>query len=254
MTLILNEIHILNGLQDSFIVAGADRRITNPDGSYHSSEKKLFNIPYLNGTISFFGLAEVFPGGKRTSLSTWLPNFINRQSSAKDLLTFCKELWEELNGIVPGSLLDCKVSGFHISGYTREGYPDFWFISNIGRLEQFYYADLKSRYNFPESHFLGRDAKKELGWDGKNPLSAKNSVYFYRNGDFRAHALAFGVIDEIYKRFSQFPDFKPIITIEQYSEYIKFKFDVVSFLYKKWAKKVIIGRPIDVILIKKPAL
>jgi hypothetical protein len=52
MTLVLNEIYLLNGLGKSFIVAAADRRISKPNGTYDSTRRKLFPIPYLNGAVS----------------------------------------------------------------------------------------------------------------------------------------------------------------------------------------------------------
>lgn len=72
MTLILNEIHVQNGLNETLLVAAADRRVSNPDGSYNSLQRKLFTVPYRNATISYFGIAEVFPSGKREYLSEWL--------------------------------------------------------------------------------------------------------------------------------------------------------------------------------------
>jgi hypothetical protein len=158
-----------------------------------------------------------------------------------------------LNTIVPDSILCQHPSGFHISSFTQDGYPDFWFVSNIGELNGFSYSNLQPKYQFPASHFLDRDAKNDLGWDGKNPLSAKNGCCIYRNGDFRAHALAFEALDEIYLRLSSFPDFPQIQKIQQYQEFTKFKFEVIAYFYKKWAKKAIIGRPIDVLVIEKPA-
>jgi hypothetical protein len=164
----------------------------------------------LSATVSFFGLAEVFPGGVSIPLSTWLKNFIRQQTSAKDLSTFSRNLWNEMNRIVPASILCQNPSGFHLSGFARNSYPDFWFLSNIGGLNGFSYSDLKPKYQVPESHFLERDAKKDLGWDGENPSTAKNGRCIYRNGDFRAHALAFETLDEIYVRLSEYPDFPKI--------------------------------------------
>ena len=80
MTLILNEIHLLRGLEKTMLVAAADRRISMPDGSYHSTQRKLFRIPYLNGAVAYFGLAAVYPGGRQAYLSTWLSDFIRRHA------------------------------------------------------------------------------------------------------------------------------------------------------------------------------
>ena len=54
MTLITNEIHMLDGFKKTILVFAADRRISKLDGSFDSNRKKLFEIPYLNAGISYF--------------------------------------------------------------------------------------------------------------------------------------------------------------------------------------------------------
>src|SRR5206468_10960061 len=85
MTLITNEIHMLDGFKKTLLIFAADRRLTNPDGSYAGSKRKLFPIPYLEAGISYFGLAEVFPKRGRGYLSDWLKDFIIKQSLLKSL-------------------------------------------------------------------------------------------------------------------------------------------------------------------------
>ena len=253
MTLILNEIHLLRGMEETLIVAAADRRVSKPDGSYDSTRRKLFCIPYLHGAIAYFGLAVVYPKGRSQwqYMSEWLLSFIRRHSSVRDLEDFANTLREELNRVVPPEILKKNPSGFHICGYDSAGRPDFWYLSNIGGLKDFKYIDLKSQYTPPESHFLSRDALREFRWDGKDPLSAINGVKIYRNGDFRAHVAAWEQLDYIYWRLSQFPDFKLPKTPGEYGEYVKFKFEIVAYIYKNWAKKQIVARPIDVIVLTR---
>lgn len=251
MTLVLNEIILLNGLKETLLIAAADRRISKQDGSYDSTRRKLFPINYLNGAISYFGLAIVFPKGQKEYLSSWLPNFIRRNSSAHSLKIFAERLYEELNQSVPPPILKTYPSGFHICGYNDIGYPDFWYLSNIGSLKDFKYIDLRAKYIPPSSHFLERDAKHSLNWDGENPLSIRNSIQTYRNGDFRAHVAAWELLDVIYSRLLQFPDFKQPKTTEDYRDYVKFKFEFIAYIYKNWAKKKIIARPIDVIVLSR---
>jgi len=251
MTLILNEIHLFEGLKETLLVAAADGRISKPDGSYDSTRRKLFPIPYLNGAVSHFGLAMIYPAGRPQYMSRWLPDFIRRHSSAPSLQSFAESLREELNRVVPPAILKKSPSGFHICGYNDAGYPDFWYLSNIGGVRDFKYVGLKPQYAPPESHFLGRDAQRTFNWDGETPLSAKNGVQTYRNGDFRAHVAAWELLDGIYSRLLQFPDFKRPRTPEEYREYVKFKFEVIAYIYKKWAKKKIIARPIDVLVLTK---
>ena len=48
----------------------------------------------------------------------------------------------------------------------------------------------------PRGDFLDRDAKS-LGWDGTNLTSIENKICIYRNGDFRAHVIAFERLDKV---------------------------------------------------------
>lgn len=246
MTLILNEIHLLDGLNKTVLIAAADRRISKPDGSYEATRKKLFPIPYLNGTISYFGLASVYPKGEMQYLSHWLPNFINKQSGTPDLETFTENLRDALHQIIPEAALQRHASGFHIAGYNSQGLPEFWHLSNIGDMRDFRYVDFKPRYGPPSPDFLGRDAQKNFGWDGSDPSSARNGVQTYRNGDFRAHVAAWEALDDVFGMLLQFPDFKRPSNPDEYGEWIRFKFEFIAYLYKKWAKKEIIAPPIDV--------
>ena len=76
MTLILNEIHVVDGLRETFIIAAADSVISNQDGTFNSIRRKLFKIHYLNGAISYFGLAGFYHQNLMNYLSDWLPSFI----------------------------------------------------------------------------------------------------------------------------------------------------------------------------------
>jgi hypothetical protein len=248
MTLILNEIHLLDGMQRTMLVAAADRRISRLDGTYDSTRQKLFSIPYLDATVSYFGIACVYPGGKTQPLSDWLPYFISTQSAAPDLQTFAESLRVELHKLVPQSILESYPSGFHLCGYNRQRLPEFWYLSNIGGMQNFQHVDFKPQYEPASSDFLGRDARKHFGWYGIDPSSAKNGVCVYRNGDFRAHVAAWETLDEIYKGLLRFPDFNVPQTPQEYALYVKFKFEVVAYFYRKWARKKIIDRPIDVIV------
>ena len=251
MTLILNEIHLLNGLKKTLLIAAADSRISKPDRTFDSLKRKVFRIRYFNGAVSYFGLACVYPKGRKQYLSTWLPCFIRHQSTTDSLKSFAANLRNELNEIVPRNILQKNPSGFHICGYESNGLPDFYYLSNC-RLGGFDYVDLKPRYKPPSSHFLGRDASKVCNWDGKNPLSAENGILTYRHGDFRAHDAAWDLLDEILKKMFRYPDFKQPSSPREYKEYVKFKFEFIAFLYKKWADRKRIGRPIDVLLFESP--
>lgn len=252
MTLITNEIHLINGLSKSLLVFAADRRISNPaTGKYVATRKKLFSIPYLEAGISYFGVAEVFPPGKSQSLSDWLPTFISKQADAPDIQTFAHRLKDALHMIIPPVYLQSMPSGFHMLGYNKQGLPDFWFLSNIGHMDQFEYKDLQARYLDPSPDFLGRDAGLHFDWDGINPDSAKNGICYYRNGDIRSHVVAWEKLDDILKGILSFKDFKSPNTIKGYEEYVRTKFEILAYIYKKFAKRQIIARPIDVFCLSR---
>src|SRR6266849_430237 len=241
MTLISNEIHMLDGFKRTLLIFAADRRLTYPDGSYAGTKQKQFPIPYLNGGVSYFGLAEVYPKGKKQYLSDWLREFVIRHSTMTSLKDFAFQLRDELHTVIPAGILKKNASGFHICGYNSKGLPEFWFLRNIGGMDQFRYTNLLQRYMEPTADFLDRDAKS-LGWDGRNLTSIINKGYVYRNGDVRAHVIAFERLDEVLSDTLSFPDFK---TPTKPEDLVRFKFEFVAYLYKKFARRQIIGRPID---------
>src|SRR5713101_1322012 len=136
MTLITNEIYMLDGFRRTLLVFAADRRITFPDGT-HVARRKLFPIRYLDAGISYFGLAEVFPAGKKRYLADWLDNFIRNHSGIKTLKAFAFQLRDDLHTVAPPAVLSTNASGFHICGYNAQGLPEFWYLSNIGGMDAF---------------------------------------------------------------------------------------------------------------------
>jgi hypothetical protein len=249
MTLILNEIHILDGLEKTMLVAAADRRIFKPDGTYDSTRRKLFPIPSLKGAISYFGLAYVYPKGKAQYLSDWLPSFIRSEAAAANIETFCRDLRTALHRVMRKDILKDNPSGFHICGYREDGLPEFWSLMNMGGLDGFRHVNFRSEYNDPSPDFLERDASGQFGWDGISPSSAKKGILTYRNGDFRGHVAAWDALDDTFSKLIQFPDFKRPSTSKDYGDYVKFKFEIIAYFYKRWARNQIIARPIDVIVL-----
>lgn len=244
MTLITNEIHMLNGFNQTVLVFAADRRLTKLDGSYGGTQHKLFRIPYLNAGISYFGLATVSPAKKQQYMSEWLRTFITRNSGVRSLRDFAFKLREDLERVIPPNVLGKHASGFHICGYNNQGFPEFWYLSNIGGISDFEYTNIKQRYADPTEDFLNRDAK-ELGWNGKDPESVKNNGWVYRNGDIRAHVVAFGHLDQVLLGMLSFPDFRKPQEPEDLADWVRFKLRFVAQLYKKYGKKELIGTPID---------
>lgn len=245
MTIITNEIYLLDGLTKSILVSAADSRVLEPNGRY-STHRKLFEIPYLRAYISYHGLAQVFPSRKPVYLSNWLPNFISDHTSICDLREFAFSLRDALHTVIPPQVLKVNHSGFHLLGYNSRDFPDFWYLSNIGGMDQFVYKDLHDRYREPTQDFLERDARKHLGYDGVNPQSAQNKGWIYRNGDIRAHAVMWGKLDEILTGMFQFDDFTQPISVNGYENYVRTKLEILAHIYKKFAKKKIIGTPIEV--------
>jgi hypothetical protein len=247
MTLILNEVHLLDGLEQTFLVAAADRRISNPDGTYNETRPKLLPIPYFRGAVSYFGLAAIPHDGKWVYHADWLPNFIGSQGDSPDLETFAKSLRLELNRRIPAGTLKKKASGFHICGFNDDGQPEFWYLSNIGGMEGLEYVGIKGRFKKPSPDFLERDAEKRLAdRESMDPESGEYPVQIYRNGDIRAHVVAWEMLDEMLAKLTQFPDFERPRGLEGYTKHVKFKFEVIAYFYKHWANKEIIARPIDV--------
>jgi hypothetical protein len=245
MTLITNEIHMLDGFNNTVMVFAADRRMTKLNGTFDSVRPKLFRIPYLKGGVSYFGLAEFLQRGRNFRLWEWLPAFITRNNTLTNLRDFAFTLREELNSVVPPSALSKNPSGFHIAGYNADGFPEFWYLTNIGSMNQFKYKDLQSCYGEPSSDFLNRDAIK-LGWDGKDPGSVANKVMIYRNGDFRAHVAAWEKLDGMLSELMAFPDFRKLSKPKDFEAWVRFKMEVIAHFYKKFANLAVIGTPIDV--------
>ncbi len=241
---------MLDGFKRTVLVFAADRRLTNLDGSYGSTQQKLFQIPYLEGGISYFGLATVFPGGKAQHMADWLRNFINKHSGISSLRDCAFQLRDELHKVIPPDILGKHASGFHICGYNSQGIPEFWFLRNIGGMTEFAYTDTRPRYGEPTADFLERDAKT-LGWDGSSLTSVENKTWFYRNGDFRAHSVAFERLDRVLADMLSFPDFKRLEKPDDLADWVRFKLEFVARFYKKYAKKQIIGTPIDAFCLTK---
>jgi hypothetical protein len=255
MTILLNEIFVEGNLKKSFVIAAADRRITL-NGNYNQTKKKIFPIHNLKSAISYFGLAGFYKEGKFVYFGDWIPEYIRRNSS-KYLKPedFISNFRNDLNDVVDPQLLKTNASGFHYSFYNDKGFPDFFYFSNINGMDYLKYTNLANSYQKPSSHYLSRDAMKDPpGWDGTDLGTCQNYTSFrsriYRNGDIRAHAYISDEIDNFMKKFITGPDFKKINTPVEMAKYVKFKFEIASYIYKKWNKYPVVAKPIDVYLIR----
>lgn len=245
MSIITNEIHVLDGFKKTLIISAGDRWLTRLDGSFDSLKPKVIHIPYLDSYISYFGLAAIVRASKKIYLADWLSTFIRNNSQHNRLEDFSVALQEELNRTIPSNILQKNPSGFHICGYNAAGLPEFWYLSNIGGMDQFSYTNLQGKYGKPHEDFLSRDAAK-IGWDGVNRESVQNVIQFYRNGDIRSHAYAWGKLDGVLNDMLKFPDIKQIRTPTDIKKWVEFKLKFLASFHKQYSIKPTIGTPIDV--------
>ncbi len=264
MTLVLNEIHFEDGFRNPYVIAAADSRIVDEvRGRVEDKKRKIFLLPRLRGAVSFFGLAEVWVDDRRKDMSLWLSEFIRTSADMSSLQSFSEGLREALRGVVPETALGATHSGFHICGFRDDDLPDFWFLTNIGKLNDpapFMYGDFHPRYDPPSSHFLGRDARTRFGWNGKDPTSLKAlgtrglSYQMYRNGDFKPHVIAWDIMDLPLWMLGKFGVLRGPDSPEEHARYLKAKFEFMAAMSEKFylvdGKPHVsyIGRPIDVIL------
>lgn len=248
MTLLVNEIHLVEGLRKTVLVAIADRRITKGRGVYVGSYPKLFDIPYLKGAVSFMGFADSPVGARLTRMWDFLPSFVRKNTDAKTLGEFARRLKVELEGIVPAARLKAYPSAFHICGYDDSGLPDYWWLTNIRKMDGPFPLEWESDYKTPGSNFLGRDAKA-LGWDGADPLSIRSPwIQTYRGGDFRVHAVASSLIDSMFKGLEALDDYKRPRTPMDYKKLALFKFNLLGRIHKEWLRGPVVGDKVDVII------
>lgn len=227
MTLLVTEIHNHDDPGRATIVFAADRRIS-AGGQYHGSRKKIFEIPRLNAAIGYFGLAEVRGG----PMAEWLSSHLRRDSS-HCLADFAAALAARLNDAVPAGHRRSEPSGFHISGFTPERRAEFWYVRNITDAGQ-----PTGSYEARED-FQGRDAS----------TLQPGHAQIYRNGDLLPHVLLWGVLDEALAPLLDRADFRRVRSVLDYARWVRFKLEVIAYVYKQWCTRSIIGRPIDVICI-----
>jgi hypothetical protein len=246
MTLIITEFHLLDRFNNTFILAAADRLFTDPNGK-HCTGRKLFDIHYLHGAISFFGIAKFTINGKNTNISDHLETFINNNPNLNSLESFSKGLWHDLNSFIPSKLISENPMGLQICGYDHRGYPDLWYIQNYETLDNFQYGNLSSKFHEPQSHFLGHGPEPAIDWNEIYPSAGLYNAKTFRNGDFRFHELT-SYLNQLYINYSS--NFADIKKLEPW-ELLYTKFQIIAYLSKKWAKRNVIGRDIDMLIIKK---
>ena len=258
MTIVLNEIQLLNGFNHSFIIAAADQRITFTNNKTKWHHKKLHKIPYLNGAISYFGLAQYrdsrSKNDKDFTFTHWLPNYINSNSKYQSLKDFSFALQDELNNLVPKKFTSKYPSGFHICGYNDQGFPDFWVVKNFTKYENGQYIDIGQNYQAPESHFLSWSVRENFGENWLQSIKNHRFGMVYRNGTIEPHQSISDLFDFLFayianNNLSDFMDINHDIV--KYTEFVKSKLDFMIFIHNKWTKRKVIGGKIDILLIEK---
>jgi hypothetical protein len=239
MTLLVNEIHIGDQINDATLVQVADRRITI-GGRYHSSRRKIFAIPYLNASIGYFGLAQP---RRNDYFSSWVPNIIRHGSSVNSLSVFANYFESELNKYVSKSLLLRNPSGFHLCGFANDGIPEFYFIRNIDHMNGPFYNGFRDHY-FTNEHFRMRDAIRRENGAERSLSEVSNSVFWYVNGDLRSFWNFWLPADQFVRQVASDVSFSRPSTL---SDRAKWKLESLSSFYQAFARERIVGKPIDAI-------
>jgi len=230
MTLLTTEIDPDNSL----IVFAADRRISTAR-RYHDTRKKIFELPWLSAGIGYFGIAEIT--GTRP-MQEWLESFIRHAANYRTLADFANALADALNSVVPANGHTRERSGFHIAGFNDTAEPEFWFVRNVDDA-----GNLTLGRYVPREDFQRRDAQT------LNPGVAA----IYRNGDLRAHEVAWRQLDESFGQLLNTPGFRQMRNPRDYVEWVKFKMEQIAYFYKQYYRGSIIARPIDAFGIVGPA-
>src|SRR5216117_1877711 len=121
MTLLVTEFH------SDRIVFSADRAITDIATGKRldkqgGSQKKIHEIPWLNGGIGFYGLAQV---GITTRMTDWISRFLARRTDTSSLRELAEALASALKVVIP-TQHRAHILGFHIAGYNPDGNPELW--------------------------------------------------------------------------------------------------------------------------------
>lgn len=181
--------------------------------------------------MGYFGLAEV--GNK--PMYQWLQQFCSK-SRAPNFESFATDLAKELNRAVPINIRRRYISGLHIAGFGDGGEAEFWFVRNVEDDRVTIMPAYEAREDFRSSH--------------RQRLIDRQHIV-YRNGDIRAHVIAWERLDEALAPLLSFPDFNILKTPEEYGRWIKFKLQVVALFYKRFCGTSIMGSPVDVLVIKQ---
>lgn len=236
MTLLTTEIHNHREPARALIIYAADRRLSLNSGAPAAERVKIMRISGLNGGIGYFGLAEIPGATPRKFMDDWLSDFMATQAWTS-LRQFSLALADALNAAIPLVHRKSLASGFHVSGFDTRGQIEFWYVRNIddwGRVTL-------GRYEARED-FQSRDASQVR----------PGGFWIYRNGDIRAHVVAWSEIDNSLGVLLGTPTFRRLTSAPDYVDWVRFKMETIAAFYETFATRSIIGRPIDAFAITMP--
>jgi len=257
MTLLINDIFIPGDLRAGYILTVADTRISykKKDGKYPAPThaKKIFDIPYLNATAGYFGLAYYQYIAYVEELSSWLNNFINKNHQAETMGDFSRALCKELNLKMPKHRVKEQITGFHICGYNKDDIPEFWIVRNSGDD----YKKPPLDHYLCDEKFLSGEATA-AGFDGTNPNIGKYQHSFYINGDpdpFHRIWLSLGdFVDGMIEREDFTMEYNPLEgkSDDDISKIAKWQMKVIGSFYSNFAKegRKIVGGPPDTLIVR----
>ncbi len=169
-------------------------------------------------------------------MSEWIQDFFYRIRPTDTLAEIAERLAFQLNADVPKDWRDTEISGFHLAGLRADDCAEFWFIRNVDDAGNLTRADFEFREDFQ-----CRDA----------PGLPFGAAQIYRNGDIRAHVVAWAQIDQSLGLLLGTQSFRALQSIEDYVEWVQFKMELVADFYERFSTESIIGRPIDAFAIQK---
>jgi len=259
MTLLINDICTLGDLREGYILSVADRRISYPKGheKHHKPEHatKVFEIPSLNATIGYFGLAYFRSNIQHEPipLSPWLKSFIDRHHTSSTIGEFAGRLRDTLNSLIEKKDVAKGITGFHICGYNKDDMPEFWVVRNIG---DDYSQPCLNYYEYGEK-FLSRDAAK-AGYDGRTSVTGTSIHSYYINGDPEPFHRIWGPLSDFVDGMIQRGGFgkryasMELKTDEDLRKIAKWQMKVIGDFFSKFGDKgrKTIGGPADALVVR----
>lgn len=239
------------------IIHASDSNISFKDTTQNQEGKKVFQINFLNAGLCVAGAYSV--GGER--MDTWMPKFIETQSSISDLdlFNFSNNLKNELEEKMSKSESE-KGSLIQIAGYVEKSgiaHPEFWFVRNIYGINQVTgnYEDCRRNFQISEDYWQ-RDSQSGEKFRSLQLDSKKYQIYF--NG-FPPGRIAFNYLREILTSLfneiwsNETWKFRPPENIEETEEFVKIQLQMISLLFNlsNYESKAIGGK-IQSISISQP--